>query len=113
MADDPCSEVGDDSFSLFASVRLEKKKKSKSSRETTRGKADAVGDVDEANGNAIDDGDDVIEAAPPSTPAASKALAKGTEVASDDEDDALVTFKSLGLSDWLCRYGSCFFLRKH
>ena len=105
MADDPCS-VGDDGFSLFASERpAKKKKKSKSSRKT-RGKADddAVGDVDN-NGNALNgDDDDAIEAAPPSTPAASKALAKSDAEARDDEDDAPVTFKSLGLSDWLSRY---------
>ena len=107
MADDPCS-VGDDGFSLFASARPAKKKKSKSSRKA-RGKADAVGgvDVDEADGNATDGGG-AIEAAPPPTPAASKALAKGTAEASDDEDDAPVTFKSLGLSDWLCRYDFVF-----
>lgn len=100
---DPCS-TDDGGFSLFASA-LPAKKMSKSGRKT-KGTAGANGDgVSAANGNANDD-NVIVEgaAAPPHTPAASTGPSKVTEDDQNDEDDAAVTFKSLGLSDWLCRY---------
>jgi len=93
IADDP-SSIDAGGFSLFASARPAKKKskKEKRSREKTEAHAD------------VDDGNAAIEAAPPSTPAASKSLSKVAAESHNDADDLPVTFKSLGLSDWLCRY---------
>lgn len=101
--DDPCS-VEDGGFSLFDTARPAKKKST--SGRKIKGKAGAIGNADgDANSNATAAA--VIEAAPSQTPTASRGLAKVSEDASDDKDgDAPVTFKSLGLSDWLCRYAT-------